>query len=153
MLADTFMPKRSTIGSAGYDFRAQEDYDLEPGRWTRIDLGVRFDGTEYVEVPVKTDWRSKGLYHHTKLVCSQWVMLLLPRSSYGMKYGFRFRNTVGVIDQSYRDNMVAEVTVEVPLSIKKGDKICQGIILPFGTFRDEMEPTDERTGGLGSTGR
>ena len=37
--------------------------------------------------------------------------------------------------------------------IKKGDKICQGIILPFGTFRDEMEPTDERTGGLGSTGR
>lgn len=153
MQADTYMPRRSTIGSAGYDFLAQEDYELKPNEWTRIDLGVRFDGTEQVMTHIATDWQNKNLYQPTKMVCRDWVMLVVPRSSYGMKYGFRFHNTVGVIDQTYRDNMVADVTVDKPLSIKKGDKICQGIIIPYGIFMDEIVPTAERTGGLGSTGR
>lgn len=152
-MADTFMPRRSTIGSAGYDFMAQEDYELVPNEWVRMDLGVRFDGTEEVVVPVATDWRSENLIHNTKLHCKNWVMLIVPRSSYGMKYGFRFHNTIGVIDQTYRDNIVADVTVDKPLSIKKGDKVCQGILLPYGIFTDEITPTAERTGGLGSTGR
>ena len=141
---DTVIPMRATLGSCGYDFRCPHDVDLVPGEWTMIDTGVSFDGTEVVTGDL--------LRNGEPVPIQKWFMILTPRSGLGVKYGFRLRNTVGVIDQSYRDPILATVTVEKPLSLKKGDRFMQGIILPYLIFQDEVAPTKERKGGHGSTG-
>ncbi|MBQ1298086.1 MAG: deoxyuridine 5'-triphosphate nucleotidohydrolase [Clostridiales bacterium] len=137
------IPKRQTLGSCGYDFYAPEDIVLTPGEWTTIDTGVRFDGKELVESLID---------YPVNLFQAGWFMMVVPRSGFGSKYGFRFRNTVGIIDMDYRDTIKATMTADVPLTIKKGDRFMQGIILPFGVFEDEEIPKAERNGGHGSTG-
>ena len=137
------IPKRQTRGSCGYDFYAPEDIVLTPGKWTTIDTGVRFDGKELVESLID---------YPVNLFQAGWFMMIAPRSSYGRDYGLRFRNTIGIIDMDFRDTIQATITVDVPLTIKKGDRFMQGIILPFGVFEDEEIPKAERNGGHGSTG-
>ena len=148
------MPVRKTIRSAGYDFHAPHDFELKPGKWTDIDTGVRFDGCEKVRCPI-----SKFLPFDVNIgtsteVCDveQWVMLLFPRSGLGTKYGVRFATTVGVVDCDYKNNIRAKMTSDVPVTIRKGERFMQGIVVPFGTFTTEMMPTEERKGGFGSTG-
>lgn len=141
---DVDMPRRSTKGSAGYDFHAPYDFILTPGEWTDVDTGVRFDGSEVVKCPIDS-------YEYVDEV-KQWVMLLFPRSGLGTRYGVRFANTVGVIDMDYRDNIRAKMTSDVPVIIRKGERFMQGIIIPYGVFASELEPTERRRGGHGSTG-
>lgn len=138
------IPRRATMYSAGYDFHAPHDIKLMPGEWTIVDTGVRFDGTEEVRCPMERP--------ELTIFARQWAMLIIPRSSYGFKYGLRMRNSVGLIDMDYRDTIKASLTVDEPLIIKKGDRFLQGIIVPFGIFRGEEKPTSERKGGIGSTG-
>lgn len=137
------IPKRQTFGSCGYDFYAPEDIVLTPGEWTTIDTGVRFDGKESVVSLIDSP---------EYLFQAGWFMLIVPRSGFGSKYGFRLRNTVGIIDMDYRDTIKATMTAEAPLTISKGERFMQGIILPFGVFENEDKPTSERKGGHGSTG-
>lgn len=125
--------------SAGYDFYAPYDITLKPGlfrpRWYTIDLMAAFTDTDVTD---KYD---------------NWVMLLVPRSGMGAKYGYRFRNTIGIIDQDYRDTIKVTVSVETPLVIKRGDRIAQGIIVPYGKLTNEIVPIKDRQGGHGSTGQ
>ena len=141
---DVRMPMRATRNSAGYDFYAPHDIKLLPGEWTTVDTGVRFDGTEEVHCPMGGPENTEHAY--------QWAMLVIPRSSYGFKYGLRLRNSVGLIDMDYRHTIKASLTVDEPLNIKKGDRFLQGIIIPFGIFEEEETPASERKGGIGSTG-
>lgn len=133
---DGFRPSRATFGSAGYDFRIPETVFLVPGEWITIDTGVAFDDSDYIDMQVPF-----------------WFMMLVPRSSLGTKFGFRLRNTVGIIDSDYRDTIKATVAVDEPLTLTKGDKFLQGIVIPFARFNGEERPTASRTGGYGSTGR
>ncbi len=128
-------PRRMTKGSSCYDFYSPEDYEIKPGRVTRIDTGVRL-----TDLDMCNDF-------------PRWAMCLFPRSSFGMQYGMRFSNTVGIIDMDYRDNIKASITSDVPFRLKKGERFMQGMIIPFGILNGEIEPTDERVGGIGSTGR
>lgn len=132
-----FMPRRMTRDSCGYDFYAPETIEMEPNVWYNIDTGVRFDGTENP----KFDGSS----------FADWFMLIVPRSSYGVKYGFRIRNTAGIIDKDYRDTIKACVSVEVPFTLEKGQRFMQGIVIPFGKISNEIHPKDARVGGIGST--
>lgn len=138
------MPVRATKNSAGYDFYAPHDIKLLPGEWTTVDTGVSFDGEEQVRCPIG--------HPNEAGYAKQWAMLVIPRSSYGFKYGLRLRNSVGLIDMDYRHTIKASLTVDEPLNIKKGDRFLQGIIVPFGVFEDEEAPASERKGGIGSTG-
>lgn len=129
---EDILPRRSTYHSAGYDFIAPKDIEIKAGEWTVFDTEVRL-GPETI-------------------LPSQ-VMLLMPRSSLGFKYGFRLRNTIGVIDADYTDNIRASVTCDVDYTIHKGDKYMQGIIVNYYTISGEIRPAKERNGGIGSTGR
>ena len=140
MQSTGIIPKRQTRGSCGYDFYAPEDIVLTPGEWTTIDTGVKFDGKESVVSLID---------YPVNLFQAGWFMLIVPRSGFGSQYGFRLRNTVGIIDMDYRDTIKATMTVDVPLTIKR---FMQGIIMPFGIFEDEEVPQSERNGGYGSTG-
>ena len=131
---DIKCPRRSTIGSAGYDLFAPFDIYVEPGEWATVDTGVKFDGSEDVGF-------------------KNWVFMIFPRSGLSSKYGMRIINTVPIIDQDYRGNIVVKITADKFFGIKKDERFLEGIFVPFGILSDEISPTNIRTGGHGSTGR
>ena len=84
--------------------------------------------------------------------------LIFARSGLGSKKGIRPRNCVGVIDSKYRGNvgmMIENHSINHCL-IHRGDRIAQLVIVPIGysPFKqvDELDMTDDRSGGFGSTG-
>lgn len=126
------LPRRATAGSAGYDFIAPYDFTLEPGGETVIDTGIR------------------------ARIADGWVLVILPRSGSGFKFGVRLANTAGVIDSDYF-NADNEGHIKIKLiggsktySVKAGDAFAQGIFLPYGITEDD-ECVAERHGGFGST--
>lgn len=128
------LPHRATAGSAGYDFIAPYDFTLEAGGELIIDTGIRAK------------------------IADGWVLVILPRSGSGFKYGVRLANTAGVIDSDYF-NADNEGHIKIKLvggsktySVKAGDAFAQGIFLPYGITEDDDCET-ERRGGFGSTGR
>jgi len=129
---DIILPKRATVGSAGYDFFAPFDIDLEPNRTLTVPTGIR----------AKID--------------DGWVLMLFPRSGLGFKYRLMLNNTVGIIDSDYyfsenEGHIHIKITNGVkPLFIKKGEAFAQGVFVPFGiTVDDNTE--GKRNGGFGST--
>lgn len=131
------MPKRSTSGSAGYDFRCPYNMTIPVNGTVKIPTGIRC----YME--------------------NGWVLKEYPRSSYGFKYGVHMANTVGIIDADYYNaaneghifiKFVNDSVMAKPIELKTGDAFCQGIFLPFGITVDDDTDT-VRTGGIGSTGR
>lgn len=131
------LPKRATIGSAGYDFHIPFDLTLRPGRTAKIPTGVR----------VKID--------------HGWWLGVLPRSGLGFKYRVQLDNTMGVIDSDYfeSDNeghIFAKITNdsrnEKVLTLNTGDAFMQGIFIPYGiAYDDNVDAV--RNGGMGSTGK
>lgn len=132
---DIKLPKRATIGSAGYDFYMPYDLVLEPGQTSKIPTGIRAS------------------------MQNGWVLCLFPRSGLGFKYRLQLNNTVGIIDADYygSDNeghIFAKITNDSNegkvLELKKGEGFMQGIFLPFGITEDD-DVSEVRNGGFGST--
>lgn len=128
------LPTRATKGSAGYDFYSPITFVLDDEHnLIQIPLGIR----------AKID---RG-----------WFLMMMPRSSIGFKYGARMANTVGIIDSDYYyAQNEGHINLKLCNAYKKmkinaGDRIVQGIFLPFGLTYDDATSV-ERTGGLGSTG-
>lgn len=131
------LPKRATVGSAGYDIFAPDDFSLKAGESITIPTGIRVKITE------------------------GWVLKLYPRSGLGFKYRLQLNNTVGIIDSDYyySDNeghIFLKITNDSRdnknLTVLRGDAFCQGIFIEYGiTFDDDT--TTQRNGGFGSTDR
>jgi dUTP pyrophosphatase len=134
---DLQLPTRSTVGSAGYDFKAPIEFTLRPGETIKIPTGIR----------VKID--------------EGWWLGCFPSSGLGFKYRLQLDNTVGVIDSDYypsqnEGHIFAKVTNDShtgrTISVNLGDAFLQGVFIPFGiTYDDDV--TGVRNGGMGSTGR
>lgn len=132
---DIKIPKRATMGSAGYDFYAPFDIVLAPGETIKIPTGIRV----YME--------------------ENYVLKLYPRSGLGFKYRLQLNNTVGIIDSDYyySDNeghIFAKITNDSnenkTVEIKKGTGFMQGIFVEYAiTFDDDVKSI--RNGGFGST--
>ena len=131
------IPKRSTKESAGYDFEAIMDFTLKPGEIKKIPLGIKAD------------------------MNSGEVLFLIVRSSQGFKYNVRMCNQVGVIDKDYYNNSENEGHMWIKLEnhgdkdyvVSRGDKIIQGLFMPFLTVDNEENIEKVRTSGIGSTDR
>ena len=103
-----------------------------PKRATRGSAGYDFTATADTVIPA-----GGSALIPTGIRCEMengWVLMLFPRSSLGFKYGIRLSNPSGQ-----------------EIAIAKGDRFCQGVLLPFGTAEEE-DSFSERTGGFGSTG-
>ena len=132
------LPKRGTAFSAGYDFICPVDVFIEPGKKVLIPTGI-------------------------KVMLDQDKMLnVYPRSGLGTKQDCVMANTVGIIDADYYGNPDNEGHILIMIknnskenvSIKQGDKFCQGIIVQYFVIEsDEIGVGAVRTGGIGSTGR
>lgn len=132
---DIKLPKRATNGSAGYDIYSPFSFVLTPKSSIKIPTGIK--------VELEKDQ----------------VLLIAPRSGYGVKYRLQLDNTVGVIDSDYimSDNeghiwlkLTNDTNEEKTIGIKKGDAIAQGIILRFDLTEDDYTDA-KRNGGFGST--
>lgn len=147
------LPRRSTTGSAAYDFFAPEDIHLVPGQWTEFGTGVSFDGTEKLIMPMREydPWTIK--FSKVRFEVSNWVAVMYPRSGLGFRNMVRFANTTGIIDKDYREEIRCKMTADVDVTIPKGKAYAQMMFVPFLILRDEVVPTEERKGGFGSTDR
>ena len=162
------LPKRSSEGSAGYDFVIPFTFDLHKGSSIVIPTGIRA-----VDMPKNT------------------VLLLAPRSGLGFKYRVSLANTLGVIDADYakssneghilvkicyddfnsvtkinditlinHENSILAVDIikvfppndeKSTLHFNAGDRFCQGLFT-YCLFVDDDEASGKRDGGFGSTG-
>lgn len=130
------LPKRATKGSAGYDFFAPFDIDLNAGETAKIPTGIRVRIEE------------------------GWLLSLYPRSGLGFKFRLQLDNTVGIIDSDYyfSDNeghIFAKITNDSregkSLHIPAGTGFMQGIFTEYGITEDDSA-SEIRNGGFGSTG-
>ena len=130
---DIKLPCRKTRFSAGHDISIPFNITLPSKEKLMIPTGVR--------CKMDTDY----------------VMIIAPRSSLGIKKGLRISNTIPVIDSDYYDaDNEGHIFVSVindgkePIKFKVGDNIVQALFVPYG-IADDNVVTAERTGGIGST--
>ena len=132
------LPRRSTRGSAGYDFSFPfGSTELNPGVSVLIPTGIKCE------------------------IAEGWVLKEYPRSSLGFNYRIQLDNTVGIIDSDYYNNPKNEGHIMIKITndsrenmtcvLETGSKFCQGIFVPYGITVDD-DVTEVREGGLGSTG-
>ena len=87
------------------------------------------------------------------------VLLIVPRSGLGFRYGIRLSNTVGVIDADYCDSeneghiiISLENPSETTIELAEGKAFAQGIIVKY-EIPEGAESEESRSGGFGSTDR
>lgn len=149
------LPKRSTSGSAGYDICSPVGFTLNTHRPNHTyGLNPMVVPNSYCPSPIVIP---TGIRVH---IPEDYVLVIVPRSGLGFKYGFRLSNSVGVIDSDYYHSsneghiqVSASITIpDTQLTVNPGDRICQGIFLPYGITRDD-NCSSTRDGGFGSTGK
>ena len=131
------LPKRATVGSAGYDFYSPISIELKPGESYKVPTGIR----------VRID--------------NGWVLCIFPRSSLGFKFRLQLDNTTGIIDSDYFNALnEGHIFIKITNDSKEGksiiinenDAFAQGIFFPFGITTDD-DTEGVRTGGFGSTNK
>lgn len=84
---------------------------------------------------------------------------VVVRSSIGIKRHLALSNQVGVIDNSYRNEILVSLTNmgDMYETISPNERVAQMILLPYVKFditeADELSETERGMGGIGSTGR
>lgn len=145
------MPRRSTGGSMAYDFFAQDDIVIRKGEWIEFGTGVFFDGSERLILKLSPSGHSTESDDVIAYEVHNWGLMLYPRSGLGFKYKVRLANSVGLADMDYRSEIRCKITADEDIIIPKGVAYMQGVFLPYLTLEDEIQPTEERRGGFGST--
>lgn len=129
------VPKYETPGSAGFDLAASADLTIEPGQIALVPTGL------VIEVPA-------GHF-----------LGIFARSSTPLKRGLVVANGVGVVDSDYcgpEDEIRVQVmnVTRAPVEIRRGDRLAQGVVIPFARvdWEDTDAPARPSRGGFGSTG-
>ncbi|WP_417852503.1 dUTP diphosphatase [Weissella viridescens] len=165
--ADLELPKRATQQAAGYDFQAATDFTL-PSIWRvpflrvlkkiRIGEALTTDEMKQAKADVKPLLVPTGVKVYME---ENEYLMIANRSSNPLKRGLVLPNGVGIIDADYVDNEQNEGEIFVQMinwgltdrTIKKGERIAQGIFMPFLVTDDDAQDTKaDRTGGFGSSG-
>jgi len=134
-------PEYATVGSSGFDFRADlsDDVEIESGSVAIIPTGLYFETPPNFEIQVR------------------------PRSGLAVKNGVTVLNTPGTVDADYR----GEVKVilinhgKETFTVKHGDRIAQGVIatviskniVNLKKIEEITTETERGSGGFGSTGK
>ena len=130
------LPAYESPGAAGFDLAASADIEIPAGQIALVPTGL------VIEVP-------PGHF-----------LGIFARSSTPLKRGLMVANGVGVIDSDYcgaTDEIKVQVLnfTQAAVVVKQGDRIAQGLLMPFvrADWRESSE--DLRAGargGFGSTG-
>jgi dUTP pyrophosphatase len=159
------LPKRQTTNAAGYDFEAATDITL-PSIWKGnfvkalwlIHHQKQLTTADFIaaDASLKPYLVPTGIKAYMQ---PDEFLLLADRSSGPLKRRLVLPNGVGIVDADYYDNDANEGEIFFQLinyglrdyHIKKGERIGQGIFIPYLRADDEIQPTAQRTGGFGST--
>jgi len=142
---DAQLPTYATDGSAAFDIYAympeEKSCRIKPGFYGTFETGLSF------EIP------------------EGHVLLIYSRSGHGFNSNVRLSNAVGVLDADYRGSLRVKLINDSNeradyykhINIYHGDRIAQGIIMPYPKVEfeevDELSETQRGTGGFGSTGK
>ena len=132
LVDNAVIPKRATVGSAGFDLSSVESVIISAKKWKAVSTGLS------MHIP-------KGYYGR-----------VAPRSGLAYKYGIDV--FAGVIDSDY----TGEVKVilmnngESDFEVNIGDRVAQMVVerIYEGDFMlvDSLLDTERGVGGFGSTG-
>ena len=131
------LPTRADKGSAGYDFYSPIDFEIKPGE------------TKVVPMDIKA------------YMLEDEVLLLWTRSSMGIKNRIVLANQTGVVDSSYYNNEDNDGNICTALTnmgdkiykVNAGDKIMQGVFIKYLIVDNDKPISQQRNGGIGSSGR
>ena len=129
------LPDYQTGGAAGFDFASSVDMTIGPGEVKLVPTGL------VIQAPA-------GHF-----------LGIFARSSTPLKRGLMVANGVGVVDSDYcgpKDEIKIQVLnfTQAPVNVKKGDRLAQGIILPYvrAEWRELADVAHPTRGGFGATG-
>lgn len=131
------LPIRKTKASAGYDFLAIQDFEIEPGQIKKIPTGI------------------KAKYPKDEM------LMLFVRSSMGFKWNVRMCNQVGIIDADFYNNPENEGHIWIALQnegnktfkVKAKEGFCQGVFVKYNCVSNEEKIENERLGWSGKPER
>jgi dUTP pyrophosphatase len=156
------LPERATKAAAGYDFEAAQDVVINPF-WKAIVRSITGTGLKNTpdEIIAKNFLKPTLVPTGVKAYMGEHEALYLyNRSSNPLKKFLLLGNGVGVVDSDYYNNpdndghiMFQFINFGLfPITIKKGERIGQGVFAPFLLTSDDLGNGSERKGGHGSTG-
>jgi dUTP pyrophosphatase len=132
------LPAYATSGAVAVDLRARTSATIRPRDMAVVPCNI------VVEIP------------------DGYGILLLPRSGLAANYSVTLANSPGLVDSDYcgpEDEIKALVinhcSSPKTLEVKKGDRICQMMVLPIPKMQIveiPEPPAGKSRGGLGSTG-
>ncbi len=129
------LPEHAHPGDAGMDLASCIDVRIGPLERAMIPTGVA------VAIP------------------EGFAGLVLPRSGLAYRQGLTLANSPGLIDAGYRGEVtcaVVNLDPTAPVSIARGDRIAQLVIVPVAATRpewaEELPESERGEGGFGSTG-
>ncbi|MFA5014211.1 MAG: dUTP diphosphatase [Actinomycetota bacterium] len=129
------VPGYAHTGDAGLDLHSAIDCELKPFERKKIPTGIK------VSIP------------------HGYAGFVQPRSGLALKNGIGMVNAPGLIDSAYRGEICAiliNLDPDNTFHIKKGDRICQMVILEVDEVHlnivDELDETTRGESGFGSTG-
>lgn len=129
------LPSYQTAGAAGFDLAASADITIQPGQIVVVPTGL------VIAVPA-------GHF-----------LGIFARSSTPLKRGLIVANGVGVLDSDYSgptDELKMQLmnVSSAPVDVKRGDRLAQGVIMPFvrAEFEEAASAEGPDRGGFGSTG-
>jgi len=194
------MPQRMTKGAVGFDvFARNVELECVQGFGSgytengeqvhsfpmkaiaaKIHLGFKIDCNETHQIIDDLQETHEGALIANWTAQMNFAAMLVPRSGWGAKYGFRLKNTVGIIDPDYRGEviMVAEFDECPPELLAFANSECNGcnpncntcssrsryvmqprvgqmLLVPAYVGElpvvDQLEETERGAGGFGST--
>jgi dUTP pyrophosphatase len=126
-------PVRKTENAAGYDFYANETVIIKPLTKEKVGTGVA----------------TVGMLPHE-------VLILKLRSGTANNRPLVLEG--GVIDSDFEltGEQISLILLNhhpsMSITVDKGERVAQGILLEYKTTDSEKKPTQKRKGGIGSTG-
>lgn len=163
------LPVRATAHAAGYDLAAAGDIVIPPFSKLMDDISNEQRNYPVHSMPftleevatITKETKAKPTLVSTGMKCcldDDKYLEITVRSSSPLKYWIICANSVGIIDADYYNNPdnEGEIFLQVinlsplPILIKKGEKIGQGIIKKYELVEND-NATAARTGGFGST--
>ena len=136
----TFTNSKNYSTDSGFDIYCPQNLIIPPHAiGYKIDLGIK---TKFI------DSQKNNVGY-----------MMLPRSSMGSKTPLRLSNSIGIIDASYRGNLIACVdnVSSQTYTINKGDRLLQIVSfngLPiYHDVVEDIDTTPRGENGFGSSGR
>ena len=162
----SLLPTRSTEFSAGYDFKAAEEIIIPPYDFMKEAMRTTAATAKYITLDdvalITRSHKLKPTLVPTGIKCKldpNTFLQIQLRSSLPLKHWLIQPNAPGIIDADYYNNEANEGEIFVQLinlspyyiQLQKGDRIAQGIILPYYITEDDCGNGVVRAGGFGST--